>query len=285
MNRRAGLLLCLGLALPMDAPRADTVDTEHMFGFSEGTDIGTPSQPEAEVETVGRFGKQAGNYGVLTTTANIKYPLSDQFRIAPGISFANFNIAGVPDLEDTNQFEFDHVQLEFRWNAVARETHPVGVTFVATPYFGTVDPANGQGADSYGVQFIAAIDRALIADRLFAAVNLAYGFDRTRIWSTGLTEDTSLLVPSVAASLRVLPWLYVGAEVRYLLAYDGLALQALTGQALYIGPTFYMTLGRGVSLSGAWEPQVWGQSSGPVTGLDDVQFDRQQFKLRLAIDL
>jgi len=278
-------LALFGIALPVADLQAANVDTEHMFGFSEGTDIGVPFQPEAEVETIGRVGKQAGGYSVLTTTASLKYPLSPQFRIAPGIAFANYNISGVPDLPDTNQFVFDHASLEFRWHPVARETHPVGVTFVATPYYGTVDPANGAGADSYGLQFIAAVDGAVIKDRLFAAVNLAYLLDRTRLWSTAATTDTSLLVPSIAASARVLPWLFVGAEIRYLQGYDGLALQRLTDQALYAGPTFYMTMGRGVSLSGAWEPQLWGQAGAFATGLDVVQFDRQQFKLRLAVDL
>jgi hypothetical protein len=279
------LLLCLGIALPAAAARADTTDTEHMFGFSEGTDIGVPFQPEAELETIGRVGKQAGSYSVITSTANLKYPLSPRFRIAPGISFAAFNINGVPDFDDTNQFAFDHAQLEFRWHPIARETHPIGVTFAATPFYGPVDPVTGEAADNYGLAFTAAFDRTVIEDQLYAAVNLAYVLDRTRTWSTGLTTDTSLLVPSVAATARILPWLYVGAEVRYLLGYDGLALQTLTGQALYVGPTFFITLGKGASLSGAWEPQVWGQSNGPPTGLDDVQFDRQQFKLRLAVDL
>lgn len=275
----------LGITLPVAGLRAADVDTEHMFGFSEGTDIGVPFQPEGEVETVGRAGKQAGNYSVLTTTASLKYPLSPQFRVAPGVAFANYGIADVPGLSDTNAFVFDHAVFEFRWHPVARESHPVGVTFVATPYYGTVDPANGAAADSYGLQFIAAVDRAAIRDRLFVAVNLAYVLNRTRTWSTGTSTDTSLLIPSIAASARLLPWLFVGAEARYLQGYDGLALQALTDQALYAGPTFYMTLDRGVSLSGAWEPQVWGQAAGFATGLDVVQFDRQQFKLRLAIDL
>src|SRR5262249_20896747 len=161
-------------------------------------------------ETVGRVGKTSGSYAVLTTTANLKYPISDQFRIAPGISFASYNISGVPDLLDTSQFVFDHAQLEFRWNALARETHPVGLTFVATPYYGTVDPATGVAADNYGIQFIAALDRALVADRLFAAFNVLYGLNRTTTRATGETFDSSALGVSVAASLRLLPWLYVG---------------------------------------------------------------------------
>jgi hypothetical protein len=279
------LLVLFGIVAPVAGLRAADVDTEHMFGFSEGTDIGVPFQPEGELETIGRAGKASGSYTVLTTTANLKYPLSPQFRIAPGIAFANYSISGVPDLEDTERFSFDHAVLEFRWHPLARESHPVGLTIIATPFFGTVDPTTGLSADNYGVQFIAAIDRALLPDKLFAAVNLAYTLNRTRPWASGVTTDASLLVPSIAASVRLLPWLFVGAEARYLLGFDGLALQSLGGQALYAGPTFYMTLGQGVSLSGAWEPQVWGQAGSYATGLDVVQFDRQQFKLRLALDL
>jgi hypothetical protein len=151
------LLLCA--AIPATGPRAADIDTEHMFGFSEGTDIGVPFQPEGELETIGRIGRQAGSYSVLTTTANLKYPLSPYFRVAPGIAFSNFNIAGVPDMADAGQFSFDRVILELRWHPLARESNSVGLTFIATPFFGAVDPATSESADNYGAQFIAAVDR------------------------------------------------------------------------------------------------------------------------------
>lgn len=261
------------------------VDTEHMFGFSEGTDIGEPFQPEAEFESIGRVGKSSGTYSALTTTANLKYPLSKQFRIAPGIAFSRYDISNVPTFPDTNELVFDHALFELRWHPLARETNPVGLTFIATPYYGTVDPANGAPADSYGAQFIAAVDQALVPDKVFAAFNLAYTLNRTRTYATGVTADSALLGISVASSVRLLPWLYAGGELRYLQSYDGFAFEGLAGHALYVGPTFYATLGNGVSLSGAWEIQTWGQSPGFTSGLDLATFDRQQFKIRLAFDL
>jgi hypothetical protein len=285
MMRWTSLIVCLLCVVTAGAAFAEPVDTEHMFGFSEGTDIGVPFHPEAEVETVGRAGKSAGNFLALTTTASLKYPLSPQFRIAPGIAFASYNVSGVPDFSDTSEFVFDHAVLEFRWHPLGWETNPFGLTFVATPFYGPIDPATGAGADNYGIQFIAAVDRALIADKLFAAVNLLYEFDRTRPWNGNTTFDSSVLGLSAAASLRILPWLFVGLEVRYLQGYEGLALAGLSDQALYVGPTFYMTLGKGASLSGAFEPQAWGSLTGSPSGLDLVAFDRQQFKIRLAMDL
>jgi hypothetical protein len=265
--------------------RADQVDTEHMFGFSEGTDIGEPFQPEAELESIGRAGKSAGSFTALTTTANLKYPVSADVRIAPGIGFASYNISGVPDFSDTSAFVFNQAFLEFRWHPIARESHPIGLTFVATPFYGPIDPVTGAGADNYGIDFIAAIDRTVIPDKLYAAVNLLYVLDRTRTWGTSTTIDSSLLGTSAAASGRVLPWLFVGGEIRYLQGYSGLAFAGLTDQAIYMGPTFYLTLGKHASLSGAWEPQLWGQLTGSPSGLDLVTFDRQQFKLRLSVDL
>jgi hypothetical protein len=273
------------LALLAPAVGRAEADTEHMFGFSEGTDIGEPFQPEGEIETVGRLGKSQGTYSALATTFNLKYPLATWFRVAPGIAFARYEIAGVPTFDDVNQFVFDHAQLEFRWRVLGRESNPVGLTVVATPFYGTVDPATGTPADSFGVQFIAAVDRELVPDRLFATVNLVYGLGRTRTRATGLTEDASQLGLSAAATVRLLPWLYLGGDLRYLRNYDGLGLSGLAGQAVYLGPTFYATLGKGVSLSGAWEPQVWGQSPDTPSSLDLATFERHQFKVRLSVDL
>ena len=164
--RKAGYVAVLAMAAvaafasapAMAQDRAPEVDAEHMFGFSEGTDIGVPFQPEGELETIGRVGRQSGAYGAFTTTANLKYPLSPQWRIAPGIAFSSVNISGVPDLPDTSQFSFDHASFEIRWHPLEREGHPFGLTFVLTPYYGTIEPASGRAADNYGAQFIAAFE-------------------------------------------------------------------------------------------------------------------------------
>ena len=277
-------LLAIIAVLRAPAVRAD-VDSEHMFGFTEGTDIGTPFQAEGEIEMVGRAGRTAGSYSAVSATASLKYPLSQSFRLAPSITFTRFDISGVPDFENRNAIAFERLALEFRWRPFDRETSLFGLTFVATPFVGFVDAVTGAPGDSWGGNFIAAVDRALIPDRLFAALNLSYGLGRTRDYASGLIIDGSGLGLNAAATARVLDWLYLGGEVRYLRAFDGLAFDNLAGQALYLGPTFYIALGQGASLSGAWNIQAWGQTTGLDAGLDLVLFERQMFKLRLAIDL
>lgn len=284
MSFRALIALLTAATALLPPPARADVDTEHMFGFTEGTDIGAAGQPEGEVETIGRYGGSAGSYGALSATASLKYPLTDSFRLAPGITF-HFDISGVPDFDDRNEVSLDRLALEFRWRPFDRETSLFGLTFVATPFVGFVDDVTGAPGDAWGTMLIAAVDRALIADRLFAALNLAYDFERVRDFATGLMVDGSVLKLSVAATTRIDHWLYLGGEARYLRAHDGLAFGNLVGQAAYVGPTFYMTPGPGISLSGAWNIQAWGQATGLAPGLDLTFFDRQMFKLRLAVDL
>ena len=282
--RVAGMWLTLS-ALATGYPAHADVDSEHLFGFTEGTDIGTPWQSEGELEVVGHVGRTAGNYSALSATATLKYPLSESFRLGPSITFTRFDIAGVPDFEDRNVIGLERLALEFRWRPFDRETSLFGLTFVAAPFVGFIDEVTGAPGDSWGSTFIVAADRALIPDRLFAAINLTYDFGRARDYATGMIVDGSELGLNAAATARLLDWLYVGGEVRYLRAYDSLAFGNLVGQAVYLGPTFYLALGRGASLSGAWNMQAWGQATGLDPGLDLSLFERQMFKIRLAIDL
>lgn len=283
---RALATTSLVLWLPISAlpVRAD-VDSEHMFGFTEGTDIGTAFQPEGEVEVVGHVGRTTGKYSALSATASLKYPLSDSFRVAPSVTFTRFDISGVPGFEDRNAIGLERLALEFRWRPFDRQTSLFGLTFVATAFVGFVDEVTGAPGDSWGGLFIVAADRALIPDRLFAALNLTYDFGRAREYATGLSIDGSELGLGAAATARLADGIYLGGEVRYLRAFNSLAFGNLVGQAVYAGPTFYLTLAPGASLSGAWNIQAWSPNRSPSPALDVAVFERQMFKIRLAIDL
>lgn len=277
--------ICLLLAaIGLSTARAE-VDTEHMFGFSEGSDIGTPFQPEAEAELVGRVGRVGGSYNAETLNLSLKYPLSHWFRIAPSVAATRFDIAGNPDMPDLNGIGLERVGLEFRLRPFDREDHLFGLTLVASPFVGFLDAATGAPGTAWGSFFLVAADREVVPDRLFAALNLFYGFARSQDASTGWLVDGSELSFSAAATARLWEGLYLGAEVRYRRGFDSLAFGNLLGQAVYVGSTFYATLGKGASLSGAWNIQAWGQTTGLDQGLDLTLFERQMFKLRLAIDL
>lgn len=280
----AGLAV-LALAGPAALSVRAEVDTEHMFGFTEGSDIGAPRQLEAEIEEIGHFGREGGTYSTFATNMNLKYPLTDHFRIAGGVTVTRFDSTGVTGVDNINAFVLDRITAEFRWRPLDRETWPVGLTFVAAPFYGFIDDVSGQQASAFGATLIAIADRELIHDRLFGALNLVWQFQRAQPYATQTIEDASLLGFSTSFTTRIADWLYLGAEARYLRAFDGMALNTLAGQAVYVGPNFYLPFAKGMSLSGGWNIQAWGQSIGAASNFDLTNFESQLLKIRFAIDL
>ena len=99
---------------------AAEVDTEHMFGFTEGSDIGAPRQLEAEIEEIGHFGREGGTYSTFATNMNLKYPLTETFRIAGGLTVTRFDSYDVTGVDNINAFVFDRITAEFRWRPLDR---------------------------------------------------------------------------------------------------------------------------------------------------------------------
>jgi hypothetical protein len=125
-------------------------------------------------------------------------------------------------------------------------------------------------------------DRELIPGRLFAALNVSYEPEQTRLRGSGETLRESTLGIGAALAMQVMPNVFIGAEARKLRHFDGLGLNGFAGQALYIGPTFYATFGERYFVSAAWNVQVWGAVAGTSGVLDLDNFERHHVKLRVG---
>jgi hypothetical protein len=82
--------------------------------------------------------------------------------------------------------------------------------------------------------------------------------------------------------LRLSPWFFIGGDARYLRKYEGAALNTLAGEALFVVPTLFATLGHSYLLTAAFEAQVCGRVHGEPGSLDLDNFTRYQLKLRLV---
>src|SRR5262249_1649513 len=85
------------------ANKAGEVDTEHMFGFTEGSNIGKAGEKELETDSTGRFGKFDGSYNNVATALEAKYSFSDRFRLSAVATVAYYDIAGVSGFDDARQ--------------------------------------------------------------------------------------------------------------------------------------------------------------------------------------
>ena len=265
------------------ANKAGEVDTEHMFGFTEGSDIGKAGEKELETDSTGRFSKFDGSYNNVATALEAKYSFSDRFRLSAGATVAYCDSVAVSGFDDHRQTALQSISFDARFRLFDREHAPLGLTLSVAPHWGFADTMGGEGADRYGAEFRMLADRELIPGRLFAALNVSYEPEQTRLRASKETVRDSMLGIGAALAMQVMPNVFIGAEARTLRHYEALGLNSFAGQALYIGPTFYAIFGQGYFLSAAWNVQVCGAAVGSSGALDLVNFERHQAKLRVGV--
>ena len=263
---------------------AGEVDTEHMFGFTEGSDIGAVGEKELETDSIGRFGRAGGSYSSVATALEAKYTFTEYFRVSAAATVSFYDITGVNGFDDRRQTALQSFSIDARLRLLDRERAPVGLTIGIIPHWGLKDEVSGASADQYHTEFLLIADRELMPDRLFGAINVSYEQERTRLRLSDETAHDSALGLTAALAAQVMPGMFVGAEVRNLRHYEGLGLSQFAGQALYVGPTLYMTLGAQFWLSAAWNVQAWGTTAVDGGALDLTNFERHQVRFRLGLN-
>src|SRR5262245_28644162 len=201
------VLALLGAAGPAHGDpgqRADKtveVDTGHMFGFTDGSDVGAAGEKELETDSTSRFGKLGGCYNNVTTALEAKYSFSDRFRVSAVATVAYYDIAGVDGLDDRRRGALQSVSFDARYRLLDRERAPFGLTLSVEPHWGFSDEVSGAPADQQRAAFRLLADRELIPGRLFAALNVIYEPEQTRLrgsggnlrdWTRGVSADLEM---------------------------------------------------------------------------------------------
>ena len=272
--------LCFSSAGPA---MASSLDSEHLFGLTEGSDIGSAGERELELEGAFRTGKRGDAYRVFSQASALKLTLTDSFRVSPLVAIDRHSIRGIPGLTDMNQWAISEVAFEMKYRALDRQNAPFGLTFALTPAWGHVDEASGERTRSYGVSAVALADKELIANRLLAAFNAGFATGAARVRATGVWEHDSAVFASAALSGRVSERVFLSGEFRYERAYDGMGLDRFAGHGLFAGPAIYVRLSEQAWLSALWNAQIAGKAAGEAGSLDLANFERHLFKMRLGI--
>ena len=123
-----------------------------------------------------------------------------------------------------------------------------------------------------------------IPDQLFGAFNLLYDVEAFRPQRETTTERASAVGFSLALSSQVAPQFFLGGELRYLRAYEGLGLNRYQGQALFLGPTLFWHITDRAWISFAFNAQVAGRAAGDNRNLDLVNFNRYQGRLKVGVE-
>jgi hypothetical protein len=275
----AALLPVLALLPPGDG--AVAVDSQFIFGFTMGADVGERGEKEIEFQSFGRFSKGDGSYTAFEQQLRAEYTPIENLRLEIGVPVAVHGIAGVTGLDDRQQVAFNGVAAEVRYRLLDRRAHGLGLTIGAEPHWTRVDDVSGEPVDNYGSEFSIAADTEFVENRVFGALNLLYDPEWTNSRITGLAVQQSTLGISAAITAQIRPGIFVGGEARYLRTYAGIGLDAFAGEALFIGPTMYAALSKDLAISAAWNIQVAGGAVGIPGALDLTNFERNRVLLRL----
>jgi hypothetical protein len=277
--RRHRWMIAVALVAATSGARAGEFDTEHLFGFTTGTDVNHVGEREIESEVTDRLGKQAGLYNALSQTYEAKITPVENFRIGVATALAYFGIAGVPGVLDSQQSTLQGLSFEARYKLIDNKHGPFSLTIIAEPRWDRLDDISGAVVNGYGGTLTVAIDKELVANRLFGAVNVLYGSESSQLVAAGSWQHDSKAGISAALSTQIRPGLFIGGEVRYLRAYNGLGLDTFAGRAVFAGPTTYYQISKGFAVSAAWNFQVSGQTTSGGS-LDLTHYERQQALVR-----
>jgi hypothetical protein len=266
---------------PDNAGENERIDTEFIFGFTAGADVGEVGEKELEHQTAAQWTKRDGSYAAGSDQLRFETSPVPNFRFEVGVPVAFYNISGVTGLDDRNQGAVNGITTEFRYRLFDRDRAPFSLTLGAEPHWSRTDEVSGEAVNNYGGELSVALDKEFVKDRVFGALNLVYDPETTWSGITGLWERDSTLTFSAAVTSQVSPGIFVGAEARYLRKYDGIGLDSLLGQAFFVGPSAFIRLSKSLAISGAWGFQVAGHATIVPAALDLTNFTRQQAALRL----
>ena len=284
LGAAATILPWAGGAKAQDNSAFHEVETKYIFGnFTVGSSTGLQGEMAFEPESEADFGKRVGRYAATGTALEFEYTPTQFMQVEFGPSVSYYNIHNVPGLDDRNLLSVNGFESDFRFLLLERGPSPFAVTLSVEPEFHSLDETSGASVQNYGLETKIEADTELIKNRLVLAFNLLYEPETTYSAIEGWDNESTLGISS-ALAFQIIPKVIIGADLWYLRHYDGVAFNSFTGDAVYLGPSFYWQIAPKVLVSAAWEAQVAGHEVGVASPLDLTDFSRERARLLLEFE-
>lgn len=242
------------------APAFRDIETQYIFGFTSGADIGAEGEKEVEVTTDANFRKRAGRFSTLSTKVELEYVPTQFLQLALGARGTVHAIRNVPGVADVNQTQFGGLSAEAKYLLVERSPNqPFALSLIVEPAWSRVGGEGGRER-AFEIESKLAGDVMLIPNRLYAAVNLIWEPEAVKDRGARAYARESTLGLTGALTWRATPRLALGGELGYFRAYDSYLLSKYVGQALYLGPTLHAQVTKKTFVALSWGTQVAGSA-------------------------
>jgi hypothetical protein len=267
-------------ARAQDAGQFREPETKYIFGgFTIGSSTDKAGDKAFEPESEADFGKRGGQYKAAETEFEYEFSPTNllQIELAPTVSA--YDIHGVPGLDDRYSAGVNGFEADVRSVIIQRGPSPFALTASVEPEFHSLDETSGAKVVNYGLENRLEADAEIIKNRLFFASNLLYEPETTR-GDLGAWDNESTWGISSALAYQTVPGVVLGGDLWYLQHYEGIGFNTFTGDAVYLGPTFFWHIAHHIQMSAAFETQVTGHEVGATAGrLDLTDFSRDRARL------
>lgn len=271
------------------SPSAEPAETPDVpggdiFGFTSGTDVGKVGDRGIALENSGAYGIGDGRWRGVSQKLEFSGTFVENWAFAASVFGVWSSLKNSSAFINRTAYNFDGASVEARYRAVERSaSNPFALTLAIEPRWGRIDSINGLYAPSYGAEFKAQVD-APVADRLYWAANANFAVGRSRdpldlTWSNG--SDSSLSTALTYEAMK--DKLFIGGEARLHQSWSTGFFGKLSGQALYMGPTIAWKPADNVMLNAVFLPQVLGRARGVDGPFDLSNFERANYRVKLAV--
>lgn len=261
------------------AARAEDVDSDHLFSFNAGTDVGELGEKEIGTSVTGQFGRGAGSYAALAGELGFQYTAGANLVLGAAANGAYHAIDNIPDIAPLHRAAFGGLSFSATYRLLDREKRGFGLAVSAEPHWARVDETTGQPIDGYGVEATLAADTELIPSRVIAVFNLGIQPEtaRSRLDGTWSRENTVKIGSGVM--VKVTDNVFAGVEARYLRSYETLGFAGFSGHAFFLGPSLSVALPKKSWLTVGWSSQIVGRNVEAGGALDLADFSRHEVRV------
>jgi hypothetical protein len=299
---------------PAGEAKTQEADTGDIFGFSEGADTPEKGAKQVSFDTFSRFHKrrlfgpalprmampgeeaegeqpEAGGtfagkprYRVMSSKLAYQYAHTDDLAIEVGLFGHARDVRNLGDVPNKRFAAFDGGSVAIKYRLIERTgQNPFALSVLVEPRYARVEESTGRGVDAFQTEALLILDARIIPDRLWFATNIGYEPELTRLRGTGQMERASGLTWSNALTTRATENAFVGAEVRYVAAYEGAFLNRFAADAFYIGPLANVRFSDAAFLTAALAFRVTGSEPQlPPGEIGAAQFPRTLLRIKVG---
>lgn len=267
----------------------ESFETKHIFGFTEGTDVGEAGGREAEFTTTANVAKRGGGrYQALQQEATYEAAPTARFGYEATLHGVSQQVGDVPGLNNINQTTFSGISATPKGLLLARGVDaPFGLAVTAQPEWDRIDPVTGARANNFSIETKWLLDAELIEKKLYGAANLIFSPEVDHAIGEGASQY-ALFGATAALTWRVTPALALGGEIERYETYGSLGFSRTTGSATFLGPTLHWQVTPKSFVALAWSAQIVSQlpntTSTALALYNQSDISRQRGRLTFSIE-